>query len=96
MEEAQSSWPHKEEGWLLSMPNNQISNLVLQQLSRVAAERSEELRLRYRSKIGDYDPEQLVFIDKSSVDCWTSYHRCAWSLCGTHAKRKTYFVRGKW
>jgi hypothetical protein len=70
-------------------------SLILQQLSRVAAERCEEKRLRYRAEIGEYDPEQLIFVDESSVDRRTTYRNRAWSLRGTEAKHKAYFVRGK-
>jgi len=72
-----------------------LFTIILQQLSRIAAERSKDLRLCYRAKIGSYDPEQLVFVDESSVDRRTTYRRRAWSLRGTHAKQKAYFVRGK-
>lgn len=37
------------------------------QLSRVAIKRSKELRDEYLLRIGNYEPEQLVFVDKSSI-----------------------------
>ena len=43
-----------------------------------------------------YQSEQLVFIDKSSVDHCTTYQGCAWSIQGTKAQCKAFFVHGQW
>jgi hypothetical protein len=36
--------------------------------------------LEYLARIGDYSPEQLVFVDESSVDRRTTYRGHAWSI----------------
>ena len=66
------------------------------QISRVAAEHSAEKRLEYIGRISAYEPRQLVFVDESSVDHRTTYHGQAWSIQGTKAQRKAFFVRGRW
>ena len=65
-------------------------------MSRVTAEQSAEKRLKYVARIGKYSPEQLVFVDESSVDRRTTYRGRAWSIRGTRAQRKAFFVRGRW
>ena len=66
------------------------------QISQVAAECSTEKRLEYIGQISAYEPRQLVFVDESSVDCRTMYCGWAWSIRGTKAQRKAFFVRGRW
>ena len=58
-------------------------------------ERSLEKRAEYIARIGQYDPQQLVFVDESSVDCRTTYRGRAWSLRGMQAQRKAFFIRGQ-
>ena len=65
------------------------------QISRVAAECSAEKCLEYIGRISAYEPRQLVFIDESSVDRRTTYRGRAWSIRGTKAQRKAFFVRGR-
>lgn len=65
------------------------------QITKVAAERSAEKRLDYLDRISKYHPSQLVFVDESSVDRRTTYRGHAWSIRGTKAQRKAFFVRGK-
>lgn len=65
------------------------------QITRIAAERSAEKRLDYLTRIGKYAAEQLVFVDESSVDRRTTYRGRAWSIRGTKAQRKAFFVRGR-
>ena len=64
------------------------------QMTRVAVERSAEKRLEYVARIGMYQASQLVFVDESSVDRRTTYHGCAWSIRGTKAQQKAFFIRG--
>ena len=61
----------------------------------MAIERSHEKRLEYVNRISNYAAEQLVFIDESSVDRQTTYRGRAWSIRGTPAHRKAFFVRGR-
>lgn len=72
-----------------------IANVCSPQVSRVAAERSAQKRLEYVTRIGEYQAEQLVFVDESSVDRRTTYRGRAWSIRGTKAQRKAFFVRGR-
>ena len=65
------------------------------QITHVAAERSAEKHLEYITRIGKYHPEQLVFVDESSVDRRTTYRGRAWSIRGMPAERKGFFVRGR-
>ena len=65
------------------------------QITRVAAERSAEKRLDYVARISRYEARQLIFVDESSVDRRTTYRGRAWSIRGTKAQRKAFFVRGK-
>jgi hypothetical protein len=65
------------------------------QVTRVAIERSAEKRSQYIARISAYRPDQLVFVDESSVDRRTSYRGSAWSFRGTQAQRKAFFVRGR-
>ncbi|KIK75231.1 hypothetical protein PAXRUDRAFT_173415, partial [Paxillus rubicundulus Ve08.2h10] len=61
----------------------------------VAVERSVQKCLEYLTHIGAYTTEQLVFINESSVDCQTIYHGRAWSIRGTKAQCKEFFVHGQ-
>ena len=68
---------------------------MLMQMTRIAAERSAEKRLEYSTRIGQYAAHQLVFVDESSVDHRTTYRGFAWSIRGTAAQRKAFFVLGQ-
>ncbi|CAK5272963.1 unnamed protein product [Mycena citricolor] len=74
----------------------QRSGYTMKKITRVAAERSAEKHAQYMNNIGmNYRPNQLVFVDESSCNQWTSYHRRAWALKGKRATRKAFFVHGK-
>jgi hypothetical protein len=47
------------------------------------------------NRISQYDASQLVFVDESSVDRRTTYRGRAWSICGTQAQRKVFFIHGR-
>lgn len=49
----------------------------------------------FAARIGDYRPDQLVFVDESAVDRRTTYHGYAWSLKGHQATCKAFFCRGQ-
>jgi len=55
-----------------------------------------EKQLEYHAQIDLYQPEQLVFVNKSSVDHCTTYHGHTWSIWGIKAQWKAFFVRGWW
>lgn len=59
-----------EEGRRFPMHSpSSIENKSIVQISKHAVERSVEKRLRYLTKIGlHFDPDHLVFVDKSSFD----------------------------
>lgn len=73
----------------------QRAGFTMKKITRVAAERSSQKRLEYLARIGQYDASQLVFVDESSVDRRTTYRGHAWSIRGTKAQRKAFFVRGR-
>ncbi|KIM55491.1 hypothetical protein SCLCIDRAFT_134644, partial [Scleroderma citrinum Foug A] len=64
-------------------------------ITPVAAERSTQKHLEYIARIGKYNPEHIVFVDENSVDRQTTYHNQAWSIRGTKAQRKAFFVHGR-
>jgi hypothetical protein len=64
-------------------------------MTRVAAERSAEKRLDYVTRIGQYQANQLIFVDESSVDRRTTYRGRAWAIQGVAAQQKAFFARGK-
>ena len=65
------------------------------QITRIAAERSAQKRLDYLSRISAYSANQTVFVDESSVDRRTTYRGRAYSIRGSKAQRKAFFVRGR-
>jgi transposase len=71
------------------------AGFTMKKITRVAAERSGQKRLEYIARIGKYSADQLVFVDESSVDRRTTYRGHAWSIRGTKAQRKAFFVRGR-
>jgi hypothetical protein len=64
-------------------------------MTRVAAERSAEKRLDYIARISQYQANQIVFVDESSVDRRTPYCGHAYTIRGRAAQRKAFFIRGK-
>jgi hypothetical protein len=70
-------------------------DVSVSQVSRIAVERSAQKRLDYFARISAYQAHQLVFVDESSVDRRMTYRGRAWSIRGTQAQRKAFFVRGK-
>ena len=83
--DASKGWIHNEKGEYLIFLCF-VADGVCCKISRVAAERSGQKRLEYIARIGMYSPEQLVFVDESSVDCRTTYRGHAWSIRGTKAQ----------
>ena len=64
------------------------------QLTCVAIDRSAEKRADFAARIGAYDPEQLIFVDKSAVDRRTAYRGEAWAIKGPAATWKAFFCWG--
>src|ERR1700720_1026031 len=66
----------------------------MEQLSRIAIERSAEKRANFAARIGTYDANQLVFVDESAVDRCMTYRGRAWAIRGRKATRKAFFCCG--
>ena len=58
-------------------------------------ERNEEIFQMFRHRIGQYHPNQLVFIDESAFDRQVTYQQMAWAIRGERVHCKEFFVRGK-
>jgi len=56
-------------------------------------ERNAQARAEFAARIGEYRPDQLVFVDESAVDRQATYCGYAWSLKGHQATRKAFFCR---
>lgn len=56
---------------------------------------SAEKWINYIARISGYQADQLVFVDESSVNWRTTYCGHAWSIRGTQAQRKAFFVCGR-
>jgi hypothetical protein len=69
--------------------------LTCLQVTWVAIECSAEKSSQYIARISEYRPDQLVFVDESSVDRRTSYRGTAWSFQSTQAQQKAFFVCGR-
>lgn len=96
MEDIAKSRAYHEEGEFKTISSTESKLTVsIAQVSRIAAERSAAKRLDYIARISTYQPDQLVFVDESSVDRRTTYRGRAWSIRGTKAQRKAFFVRGR-
>jgi hypothetical protein len=66
------------------------------QLTHTAIECSSEKQAEFNMCISRYKPEQLVFVDKSSVDRCTTYCGKAWAIKGKKATCGAFFCQGKW
>ncbi|KIK85511.1 hypothetical protein PAXRUDRAFT_152703, partial [Paxillus rubicundulus Ve08.2h10] len=49
---------------------------------------SAQKQLEYLTRIAQYDPQRLVFVDESSIDCHKTYCGHAWSIQGTKVQCK--------
>ena len=93
--ESSTLWLQYEEGTLLSIQCSNDTNFSVQ-MSKRAAERSNEKCLEYFALIGGtYTPDQLAFVDQSSFDCRTTYQGYAWSILGSVASRNAFRVQGR-
>lgn len=95
MENTHEGWLHYEAGMFLTCLLYCQYSWSSLQLSPTAIERSAEMRERFASRIGTYEPEQLVFVDESAVDRRTTYRGRAWAIRGRKATRKAFFCRGR-
>ena len=68
--------------------------LTRKKLEVPVREQNEQVRAEYLARIQQYDPAQLVFVDKSSCDRWTGRRAYGWAPTGTRSRRRECFVRG--
>lgn len=64
-------------------------------LQRIALERNEALRAQFISRMAQFSPEELGFIDEVSKDERTVGRRYGRSKRGTRARKSQPFVRGR-
>ena len=64
------------------------------QLSKIAAERCEDARDRFLLEISKESPEQLVFVDETSVNILTTYRAMGRAPKGKRATMRSFFQRG--
>jgi len=64
-------------------------------LSAAAMERNEMKRSHFLFDIGEFDPKQLVFVDKSACNKRTTHRGYGWAIKGERCKKLQCFVRGK-
>ena len=65
-----------------------------QRLTRVAVQKNEELRAKYKQDISIFQPEMLVFIDETGSDRRDTMRKFGYSLHGKPAKALKVFCRG--
>jgi hypothetical protein len=56
--------------------------------------RNAQAHAEFGARIGEYRPDQLVFVDESAFDRRVTYRGFAWSLKGHEHTRKNFFVVG--
>jgi hypothetical protein len=64
---------------------------TMAQLTRTAIECSSEKQAEFNMRISRYKPEQLVFVDESSVNRRTTYRGKAWAIKGQKATCGAFF-----
>ena len=57
---------------------------------------NEEIHQMFWHRIGQYHPNQLIFIDESTFDRRVTYRQMAWAIQGERVHHKEFFVHGKW
>ena len=80
----------KKVWWKKSCPKylDSFSNYL--QVTHITIGHSAEKHSEYIARISGYQPDQLVFVDESSVDHRTIYRGSAWSFWGTQAQHKAF------
>ena len=68
--------------------------LTRKKLTIPAKEQDEQLRGEYLTRIQQYQPDQLVFVDESSLDRRTGRRAYGWGPAGGRSRRRETFVRG--
>ncbi len=73
----------------------QKQGFTRQKMTRVAIQRSDELREKFRADISVFSPEMLVFIDETGSDRRDSLRKFGYSLRGKPPKALQLYRRGK-
>jgi hypothetical protein len=63
-------------------------------MTKPAIERDEELRARFRLRMLEYAPEDLVFVDESACNRHTFVRKYGRAPSGVRAQRHGFFVKG--
>ena len=71
------------------------NGITRQKLTRVAVQRNEELRTKFREDVSLFRPEMFVFVDESGSDRRDTMRKFGYSLRGKPAKALQLFGRGK-
>lgn len=71
------------------------SGFTRRKLTRVALQRSDELRAEFKSDVSIYSPEMLVFIDETGSDRRDAQRKFGYSLRGKPARSVQFLNRGK-
>ncbi len=66
-----------------------------QKISRIAIQRSDELRTKFRQEISLFSPEMLVFIDETGSDRRDCLRKFGYSMRGKPPKALQLYGRGK-
>ena len=61
---------------------------------KLAIERNHEKRAEFLIRVGEYEANQLVFVDESYVDRRLAARDYGWAPSGCRARRHDFFVRG--
>ncbi len=72
------------------------SGFTRQKLTRVAVQRNEELRVKFRENVSIFRPEMFVFVDETGSDRRDTMRKFGYSLRGKPAKALQIFGRGKY
>jgi transposase len=70
-------------------------NVSRKKLQRIAIERDEDKRALFVTRVAQYSPEEIAFIDEVSKDERTMSRRYGRSKKGKQASKKQPFVRGR-
>lgn len=73
----------------------QRAGVSLKKLKRIAKERNEPRRAAFISRMAQYGPEEVGFLDETSKDEKTLGRRYGRSKKGQRAEKKQVFVRGR-
>ena len=70
-------------------------NITRKKCHRIAAQRDPRLRARFYTRMAQYKPEELVFLDKSASYERTADRRYGWSLKGTPCEKTQSLKKSK-